>query len=235
MKPAFVAALLIALVAVEAGCTDNRATFFVRDIKVPTDECLLQSDRNAPYRSSGVLDLAIRDNYILTPLMENAMTSSTKLNPTSAESNRIQVSGAQVRIGLEDGTDVSGGDFFINVSAMIEPGGVTSVGFTGIPSGYMAGVPAGSVVIVEFRMLGTTQGGKEVDTPWFAFPVTTCEGCLVFFSPESWDDVDDCYDCNSVGTGGDISQPCWIGQDELVDCRLCASINPGVCTDTSCP
>jgi hypothetical protein len=232
-RTGFSLAILVAL-GLLASCTDNRATFFVRDIKIPTDDCYIQADRNAPYRSSGTLDVALRDNYLISPLMENAMTSSLPLSPTTAESNRIQITGAQVRLNSEDGSDISGGSFFIPTSALVEPGNVIGVTFEGIPSGYADGVVEGTIVIIEFRMMGTTQGGQDVDTPWFAYPVYVCHGCLITFPPEAWDEDLGCYDCNSIGSGGSIEEPCFPGQDDYVDCRLCASVAPGLCTDPTC-
>ena len=47
----FVALLLI------SGCVENRASFFVQDMKLPTDECVIPSDRDATYYSCGTWDL----------------------------------------------------------------------------------------------------------------------------------------------------------------------------------
>jgi hypothetical protein len=222
--------------ALLAGCTDNRSTFFVRDIKIPDeDDCFVQSDRNTPYRPFGMMDVAFIGGYYLHPLVENAMTSSTKLSPTTAESNRIAVTGAEVRLSLEDGTPIGDSAFFVATSALVEPGGVVATSFEGIPSAYVGGIPAGSVVLVEFRMLGTTGGGNEVDTPWFTFPVYTCDGCLTYFPPEAWDDENMCYDCCDLGSGGAINFPCNMGQDELVDCRICSYSHGALCQDPRCP
>lgn len=233
--------VLLVLAAVFWGCTDNRQSFFVRDIKIPSEEdCIVQSDRNTPFRPYGLLDLAFGGGYFLHPLIENAMTSSEKLSPVTAESNRIAVTGAEVSIELENGTPITGEPFFVATSALVEPGGVTATSFEAIPYGSLSPdtVTAGEVILIRFRMLGVTGGGKEVDTPRFTFPVYTCAGCLVYFPPEAWDEREDgtaCYNCCDIGSGGDMTVPCNPGQDDWVDCRLCSGGWEDLCWDPRCP
>lgn len=229
---------LLVLAAIFAGCTDNRQSFFVRDIKIPSEEdCIVQSDRNTPFRPYGLLDLAFGGGYFMHPLLENAMTSSEKLSPVTAESNRISVTGAEVSIELENGTPITDEPFFAATSAIVEPGGVTATSFEAIPLGMLTEdrVSVGDVILIRFRMLGVTGGGKEVDTPRFTFPVYTCGGCLVYFPPEAWDSDRECYDCCDVGSGGDMTIPCNAGQDQWVDCRLCAGGWESLCWDDDCP
>ena len=216
-----------------AACTDNRATFFVRDIKIPTtSDCEVQSDRNAAFRPYGIMDLGLTQAYYLHPLVENAMESSVRLNPSTAESNRIAVTGAQVRLRSSTGESIAT-DYFVPTSGLVEPGGVVATSFQAVPPGYLTAGGANDMVIVEFKMLGTTGGGIEVDTPWFAFPLYTCTGCLVMFPPEAWDEIMGCYNCWDIGSGTD-DIPCVIGQDDYVDCRFCATSNEALCTDASC-
>jgi hypothetical protein len=226
---------VLVLAALFTGCTDNRQTFYVRDIKYPSEEeCIVQSDRNAPFRPYGRMDLAFGGNFFLHPLVENAMTSSTKLNPVTAESNLITITGAEVRLQFEDGESIQDA-FFVATSATVDPGSVVATTFEAIPPGYLSTEDAGRVILVEFRVLGTTAGGNEVDTPWFTFPVLTCAGCLAYFPPEAWDEESGCFDCCDIGSGGEMVIPCNLGQDERVDCRICASSHPTLCQDTRCP
>jgi hypothetical protein len=228
--------VLLVLVAVFAGCTDNRQSFFVRDIKIPSEEdCVVQSDRNTPFRPYGRMDLAFGGSFFIHPLVENAMTTSERLSPVTAESNRISVTGAEVSLEFEDGTPITGEPFFVATSALVEPGGVVATSFEAIPVGYMVPADAGQVVYIRFRILGVTGGGKEVDTPRFTFPVLTCYGCLVQFPPEAYDTERGCYDCCDIGSGGDMQVPCNYGQDDWVDCRLCAEALPELCVDPDCP
>jgi len=228
--------VVLVLAAVFSGCTDDRQSFFVRDIKIPSDEdCIVQSDRNTPYRPYGRMDLAFGGSFFIHPLVENAMTSSEKLNPVTAESNRITITGAEVSLEFEDGTPITAEPFFVATSAIVEPGGVVATSFEGIPSGYLGLADAWQVVYIRFRILGITGGGKEVDTPRFTFPVLTCDGCLIYFPPEAYDSERGCYDCCDIGGGGDMTVPCNYGQDDWVDCRLCAEALDTQCVDPDCP
>jgi hypothetical protein len=226
---------LLVLVAVFSGCTDNRQSFFVRDFKVPGDECDIQSDRNTPYHSFGVMDVAFGGNYFIHPLVENAMTSSEELNPLTAESNRIAVTGAEISLEFEDGTPITSEPFFVATGVNVEPGGVTATSFEAIPVGYLSVADAGRVVYITIRVLGIMGGTNEVDTPRFTFPVYLCNECLVYFPPEAWESEMNCYDCCDIGSGGEMEAPCNYGQDDWVDCRLCAGGWGAMCWGAGCP
>jgi hypothetical protein len=217
MKATLWLGCMVFLVAALNGCTDNRQSFFVRFITMPSEgECVVPSDRNANYRTTGMLDLSVKDTYQLFPLLENDMTNSTELNPLTAESNRITVEGAQVRVTNEAGDAVGGGDFFVPFSTTVDPGNVSAVGFNAIPPGYLGSIVPGETVIVEFKVLGTTGGGVEIDTPWFSFPVSTCADCLAQFPEGTWDAENGCYDCSATSASG--LDPCNPGQDEFYNC-----------------
>ena len=107
-----------------------------------------------------------------------------------------------------------------DLAKIVEPGGVGVTSFVAIPSGYVTTAHDGATVIVEMRVLGTTLGSLDVDTPWFSFPVNVCRCCLVDFS-DAWDDEAGTYDCNNPNR--EPEKVCRPGQDDPVDCAYCAS------------
>lgn len=234
MKITRTAACLVFVLLALNGCTDNRQSFFIRFVGVPSGEdCAVPSDRNAVARSAGVLDVGVKGSYFLALLVENAMSSSTALNPITAESNRVTVTGAQVRLSTETGERLGGGDFFVPFSATVDPGNVQALAFTAIPEGYASSVTAGTLVIIETKILGTTGGGLEIDTPWFSFPVYTCNGCTADWGSAAWNSTDACWDCTGVQQDTSAEEQCAIGQDEwTVEC--CFS-NAAYCVANRCP
>lgn len=230
-------ALVIALVA---GCAENRSSFFIQQVNVPSSDCIVESSEDSTYRTAGLLDIAFRDNYVLTPLIHNQMSPRGSAESLIAETNGVLVEGANVRIwrgGRPQGDTVY--SFYQPAASYVAPQGVTASGFTVVPDvavdallrftyrdvedpnqltvedlmGYE------DLVTVGVRMLGVTNGGVEVESPEFYFPIRLCFGCLVFCPPDSIDedDPDQAY-CSSTDTPD--SETCYFGQDNTIDCRL---------------
>jgi hypothetical protein len=228
----WMATILFLLVALN-GCTDNRQSFFIRFIGIPSEgECTVAGDRSAAFVTSGYMDVGAATTYFIVPVVENALESSTPLNPLTAESNRVTVTGAQVRLSTETGDTLGGGDFFVPFSTTIDPGNLAPLGFTAIPPGYLTGVTPGQMVIIEMKILGITGGALEIDTPWFSFPVYTCYGCSSDWGDAGWDTTRACWDCTGVQAAAG-SDPCLPGQDDWV--VECCFENTPFCLDYRCP
>jgi hypothetical protein len=107
-------------------------------------------------------------------------------------------------------------------------------------------------VLVEVKFKGTSSSGTEVESNEFTFPLDICAGCLLTYAPDTvvpavadGNGDDDRLTCDPIdraayedarneegeGTGAIddvttniIMQPCFVGQDEAVDCRLCRTL-----------
>lgn len=249
MFPKLILSFLVALLLV-TGCAENRASFFVQDMKVPTDECVIPADRDATYYSWGTWDIGIRSNYYVHPLVINEMTSSVRLNPNSAESNLIQVEGAWVSL-LDTSDNELIDEFFIYAPATVNPeGGSTAMNFPVVDSelyNYLAGAYSGilldssvlcgsrttSNIVARVRIKGVTSGNKDIDTPYFFFPITVCCGCLVYYPPDAWDAATGMHLCLDVEGSTETDVPCFAGQDKDIDCRVCAGNSPPLCAPSS--
>jgi hypothetical protein len=240
----FVALLLI------SGCVENRASFYVQDMKVPADECVIPADRDATYYSWGTWDLGLSASYQVHPLVVNELSSSLKLNPTGAESNTIQVEGAWVTLMNEQDTELAGEGFVYSPCTVFPEGQATAMNFPAIDldtyntlAEYYPGSLVGSgtlcdprqggtsTIVIRIRVVGMTTGNKEVETPYFFFPITVCCGCTVFFPADAYDEILHMHDCVS-DEGGETDPPCFLGQDKNVDCRVCAGNVPALCSPT---
>jgi hypothetical protein len=76
--------------------------------------------------------------------------------------------------------------------------------------------------IAEVTVFGKTIGGLDFESAPFTYVIGICEGCLVDFPAEALDQDGLC----NVPTTETIEAPCRFGQDDDVDCRLCAGGSP---------
>jgi hypothetical protein len=68
-------------------------------------------------------------------------------------------------------------------------------------------------VVAHVRMHGVLGDGTQIDSNVFDYPITICWGCLYRVST---------FDCQDLTTSSDMRAPCYIGQDDGVDCRFAA-------------
>jgi hypothetical protein len=227
--------ILIALVAVVAsGCAENRSSLFIKQVLVAQEGCSADSSDTSVFRTRGVLDVAFSRNYAMPVLVANQMTARASATDLVTETNGVQIVGANVRIwvgGVAEGTPWG---FYQPTSGYVEPEGESSTWVVAIPEAYLesygvsdtscgAGLPP--LVTVGVQILGTTTGGTEVDTPEFFFSVDLTCGGLVTCPQDSADELGSL--CMSTDSPSVV--PACVGQDELIDCRLCS--DPAACLE----
>jgi hypothetical protein len=76
------------------------------------------------------------------------------------------------------------------------------------------------------RLVGTADGGAEILSPPFTYPLRVCLGCLVEFPDGSDSGSVPGPDCCA---GAPTSRACLPGQDDPIDCRSCVMSAPEVC------
>jgi hypothetical protein len=221
------------------SCAENRATFFIQQMQVPGDDCTVESDESGLYRTYGVLDVAFSQEYSVYPLMRNQMIAMENSDNAVAETNGIQVEGANIRFWLggrpQEGEDFS--PFYQPASSYIRPDSVTVSGFLAIPQLVVLrlfGVESADeltlnemsvyvneriTITVGITMLGTTNDGQEVQTPEFYFPVHLCFGCQVYCPIDSGDEEHPL--CEAPTEPAPFG--CRLGEDGPVDCRWFSS------------
>lgn len=88
-------------------------------------------------------------------------------------------------------------------------------------------------VLVTIKFQGRTTSGTEIESNEFTYPMDLCAGCLLVYSPGTlFIDDDNSLTCDTSKATGDDNQnidsavetPCLIGQDDVVDCRLCRTL-----------
>jgi hypothetical protein len=228
------------------ACVHDDSTMFILDaLAQPTGstsgQCSYTSDPTQPYLPQGIVDFALRQEYVATFLVGNQMVP--EVNPTQlmTETSFINIQGAVVRVTKSDGTPVT--SFTRLVGATIPPSTGSTPGYgpvsvlildpttilsdndviTNIES---AAIPGPSVVrfVTYTKFFGQTLGGKSVESNEFEFPVDVCSGCLIGFSNGPGHPAPNCVP--TAGTTTTVTAPCLAGQDSIVPCGGVCGIIP---------
>lgn len=211
--PGWLHASVVALASI--GCVDNESSLFIHGVvhREPPS-CLAEADPSGVFLGSGLLDVALSQNYFATFLVGNQMTPRGNKDTLRTETNIVTLRGAE--ISLSDGRSFSvTGSGSVHAESGQEPGwGLFSAQ---VIDGATAATPE---IDVTIRVVGRTTGGDEIKSGEFVFPVHTCNGCLVGYPVEALATDGTCTLPGSDEPAG----TCSFGQDDTVDCRLCTSL-----------
>lgn len=215
-----------------AACSDEQTGFVVLgNVATNAPACIAQADGNTQTYLSGLLDVGLRLDYKAILLVGNQLTPRGDKTNLRTETQITTITGAEVALFLEDGS--LDREFTVPASGVIAPDqaeqpGFGVVGVTLIPA--EAGLELADQLsdrgqrrtrVVEVRVFGTTIGGNDVESSPFSYVIEVCEGCLVNFELEALDSTGVCR----LALDQDLTAPCFFGQDESVDCRLCSQSN----------
>jgi hypothetical protein len=240
--------LLAGAGAVCFACVHDDSTIFIGNalaskFVTPGNQCIYTPDPTQTAISSGVLDVAVQQQYEGAFIVGNQLAPQVNTSQLQTETSTVIIQGAVVVIKDTKGNQIR--TFTRLTSARITPstGGVP--GFepvfvtiidpialqnsADIQANIIGATPgqSGSVRLVTYtRFFGRTLGGQSVESNEFEFPVDVCNGCLINFSNNGSSRFPNCI--GNVGTGTAAAQPqipCVPGQDLPIDCTIvCCSI-----------
>lgn len=232
-----ICATALALSAVVPACAENDESIFVRAVLAPSTNrtngiCVYTDDPQQTQLFEGLLDVGVRDNYLAVVLVGNQMITRGDPNLTRAESNRVHLNGAVVRVTEPDGALIS--EFTSLATGFADPGANNNpdfglMGITAIDAptkdriaAQLPNRSATKLVIVNMKAFGKTTGGTDVESGEFQFPIRTCNGCLVSFANSDDPAQQPRPNCKAaLETTSGSGTPCFAGQDEPVPCQLC--------------
>lgn len=227
-KAIVIGGLLAPVALATQGCAENDTILFVRAVlKLQPGECIAKGDPNSVMLLGGVMDVHFTSNYNAALLVGNQLVRRGSKNQLRTESNRVVLKGAEVTLLTDQEETIAEftvpGVGFVDVSSAEDPAyGVIAT--TLIPSGV--GVSAGKLYLVEVRAFGETLGGTEVTSAPLRYPIYTCDRCLISYPLDAADPAQlPTYVCTSTEKLED-EPPCYAGQDDYIDCRACAAIDP---------
>jgi hypothetical protein len=223
-----------------AACKHDDSTLFVQDVLAAQpvtqgQQCSFTNDPTQPFISSGVLDIALRDEYSPTYLIGNQSVPEVNSQQLQTETNIITVQWAVVRV-----TDIAGNQlstFTWDTSTTVYPSsgsvpGYAPVNVTVVDSNtimndteLLANVAnQGTTRLITYvTFVGKTTGGNSIQSDEFEFPVDVCSGCLINFSAADENTLRPLPNClfGAQMAASSIPSPCVIGQDAVVDCSQC--------------
>lgn len=227
-KAIVIGGLLAPVALATQGCAENDTILFVRAVlKLQPGECIAKGDANSTMLLGGVMDVHFTNTYNAALLVGNQLVKRGSKNQLRTESNRVVLKGAEVTLLTDQEETIAEftvpGVGFVDVSSAEDPAyGVIAT--TLIPSGV--GISPGSLYLVEVRAFGETLGGTEVTSAPLRYPIYTCDKCLISYPLEAADPAQlPTYVCTSTEKLDD-EPPCYVGQDDYIDCRACAATDP---------
>ena len=224
------------------ACSTNDQTIFIRSLLAPSANrqggaCSYNNDPSQPALFTAVLDLGLTDSYNGTFLVGNQLIPRGDPNNNRAESNRVHINGAIVKVQDPDGTTLR--EFTSLATGFADPQNNNAPGYAPIgavvfdaptkdivlPSVATKGTARTLLIVV--KVFGTSVGGVDVESGEYQFPMQVCRGCLVkqdgnaFTKPG----VFDCDKPAETTTTASTSDPCYIGPALPISCRICVT-NP---------
>ena len=215
-----------------AACAHNDGSVYIVSVLAPPTvaagaACVYTPVNTGPFITSGVLDVGLAEHYEPAVLVANQLVARGDNANLRVETNRFLIQGAVVRL-----TDAGGGElanFTVQGGAEVDPSTSGTPGLAvyfptlvdpdtiaKLRANYQkAGASLASTRLVAyFKVFGQTTGGQSLESGEFEYPIDSCYGCLVSRPADST--------CSTPpGSSSTVTQPCALGQDQAVDCRLC--------------
>jgi hypothetical protein len=229
----------LAVSTVFPACATNDQTIFIRSALAPSitrtnGVCTYLPDPTQLSLLQATLDVGLTDSYFAILLVGNQLIPRGDPQNNRAESNRVHINGAIVRVTETDGTLIR--EFTSLATGFADPGNNNAaeyglIGVTGVDAPtkdiLAASLPnrsASRTVVMNFKAFGVTLGGEDVESGEFQLPARVCNGCLVDFTTGN-DDLamvqPNCLKKAAAGAAGTSTTPCIFGQDEGVKCETC--------------
>lgn len=231
-----------AAAAALGGCADDTPELYIQQNGIPDDECLTASTGGSAFRSRGVLDLLITNQYVMFPLVENSLVSSESvsfgggggegLSGNEWEANAITLRRAEVSFDAPDALGVPlPRSVEIPISGTAQPGDLISASLLVVSpqigsalrrSTFLRDSNSSIDLLVRLKFFGVTGGGREIDSNEFIYPITLCFGCLLSVPPEAVDPSLPAPNCrNTADFNSETADlACFPGQDSPLDCRF---------------
>jgi hypothetical protein len=247
-----VVAVALAASAVMPACATNDQTIFIRAALAPSlnrqmGGCVYTQDPTQAELFEAHADLGVTDSYFAVLLIGNQLIPRADSLSDRAESNRVHINGAIVRVTEGDGRLIR--EFTSLATGFADPAS------NGTPAYATVGVVAldaptrdillpslpnrvvSKTILINIKAFGTTLGGKDVESGEFQLPMQVCNGCLVDFSSgnDPTQPQPNCLKPPAMMQTA-ATAPCFRGQDEPVLCQTClgarvacdpTKLNPG--------
>jgi hypothetical protein len=234
-------AVSTAVLAVAAGaafpaCAHDDSTLYIQGVLEPptpaNNVCTYVISISSTFLSRGRVDAGLTESYAPLFLVGSQMKSVANSDNVRAETGRINIQGALVRV-----VDPADGSVWMDATVLsagtIEPAQGTTSAYLGIGATIMdkhaidhfdpgLAVPLNpsKLAVAYVKFYGQSLGGQSIESEEFQYPIDVCNGCLVDFPPQG--SVQKLHDyCSGLLPPSNPLIPCALGQDQPADCQLC--------------
>jgi hypothetical protein len=225
--------VLLGIIGTMGSCTEEETGFFIQgNMVLDSPECVARAESSSTLLISGLLDVGIRPDYQATLLVGSQLAPRGDKANLRSETMITTITGAEVQLYTDTGE--LDAEFTVPATGVILPEGGAEPGF-GIISATL--IPASSGValadeltnpaevrtrVAKVVVFGKTIGGLEIESAPFNYVIHVCEGCIVDFPAGGFDPV---LGCTGESTDSAPETPCHVGQDDPIDCSICAGQN----------
>lgn len=223
------------------GCADSESMLFIRQAQaLVAGKCTVDNSPSSVSLLQGTLDLAFQSQYRAALLVGNQLVPRGNSSQLRTETARVEVQGSIVRAEDASGA-VVWGPVTVPGSGFVDPASGSDASF-GVISTVLLGSDLGAAIQPQLqadrnivrhftsvaKVFGRTLGGTSIESGEWRFPINVCYGCLIVFPPDAIDPkVMPVPNCDlAATTGGSVTAPCIVGQDDVVDCRVCKETYP---------
>ena len=229
-------AWLLALALGAGGCVEldhpQAMTMLAKTFVSTRTQCQVRGGATE-FRARGIMDVAVTNTYYMFPQVENTFPSTEDLTGLGVEdfrlnNNSITLLGVTVDFDYDVASDLAFEVFFedyqgvfVHGSGTVGPGETSPTIVPVIPwklGNELAAAPslqvlggAGAELVLRVVVHGVLNDHTVVRSNEFWYPLTVCNGCLVYFPPN----------VNPRKLEEAVVVPCAPGQDDGVDARLC--------------
>jgi len=191
--------LLCCVPILAGGCVDGDGpAFYISGHVSASEDCTYEPGN--PFWLRGAFNVNVGSGYYaVTPLLNNQLRARGSDAPLRADPNGVLIEGAEVELtdaagapipfGLPNPFTVPTSDFVPSATSAESPGQAVGLVMV-IPPAYAlslydslggaGGDPlARTVVVANLRVFGETNGGVDVESDWWSWPIDVCrDACL---------------------------------------------------------
>ncbi len=194
--------IALGLAAALGGCQDRDFGMSITHVVPLTTDCTLGT---SSFLASGVVDIALRDNYTLFPSITNNLGNINEIKQFDETDGRVDTSNIVLRSATIEYTTLETlsaeiqSPTVVPLSGTIPAGSSLTIGVEALNSGILSQLrdadefllidesgtarPIRSTIkiIARMRIEGETLDGKDVESSEFLFPIEICNGCRITY------------------------------------------------------
>jgi len=215
--------------------SSDKSLFVVGAQALDAADCVAKADTATALLAQGVLDLAFASSYTASLLVGNQLLKAG----SATETERVSLSGAEVTLTTEDGTELKSystvGTGFVDAATGSAAYGTMSVVVIPTGLGSSEALQNGQLLVAKIQVLGEALDGTKLTSSELDLPIKFCTGCLVQYPASAADPTQppgSAYRCASsdAATQEASPPPCVVGQDVAFSCLIC-SASYALCSD----